>query len=373
MAGMKRDFGVRLWLALGLFILAGIFRQMDRGMGSLPFAICFLLTNFIYIGMAMAWGFSISRRILHRRERKWLLLGCAMMVLWLFLRAVKYRFFEEDAITRRLWYLYDVPQILAPLFSVFAALQLGRREDTPFSARWYFLFIPAALLIGGVLTNDLHHWAFRALPGVSTLEENYVHGWLYYLAMAWIVGLLLATGILVLCKCRVSESRKYAWIPACVFLGGLALCTLSFANVYTFHKVPECCCLTFAAFWESGLQVGLPSTNGHYRYFFRNQPWPRRSWTVRESRCIEQRARRFLLGSSFRRRCGARLCLTRTRGCRARRCRMGAWYWVEDVSRIHRIREQLAEVNAQLSEENELIRAENELKRQRAQIEEKNG
>ena len=94
MAGMKRDFGVRLWLALGLFILAGIFRQMDRGMGSLPSAICFLLTNFIYIGMAMAWGFSISRRILHRRERKWLLLGCAMMVLWLFLRAVKYRFFR---------------------------------------------------------------------------------------------------------------------------------------------------------------------------------------------------------------------------------------------------------------------------------------
>ena len=50
----------------------------------------------------------------------------------------------------------------------------------------------------------------------------------------------------------------------------------------------------------------------------------------------------------------------------------GRVYWVEDVSRIHRIREQLAEVNAQLSEENELIRAENELKRQYAQIEEKN-
>ena len=50
----------------------------------------------------------------------------------------------------------------------------------------------------------------------------------------------------------------------------------------------------------------------------------------------------------------------------------GRVYWVEDITKINRIREQLAEINAQLSEENELIQAENALKRQRAQIEEKN-
>lgn len=115
----------------------------------LPSAACFLLTNLIYIGLAMAWGFSISRRILHRNDRRWLLLGCAMAVLWLFLRAVKYRFFSDDTITRYLWYLYYVPQILAPLFSLYAALQLGRREDDTLSLKWHLLFIPAVLLIGG--------------------------------------------------------------------------------------------------------------------------------------------------------------------------------------------------------------------------------
>ena len=72
----------------------------------LPSAVCFLLTNLIYIGLAMAWGFSISRRILHCDDRRWLLLGCAMTVLWLFLRTVKYRFFSGDTVTRYLWYLY---------------------------------------------------------------------------------------------------------------------------------------------------------------------------------------------------------------------------------------------------------------------------
>ena len=147
--------------------------------------------------------------------------------------------------------LYYVPQILAPLFSLFAALQLGRREGDALSRKWYLLFIPAALLIGGVLTNDLHQLVFRAVPGAATLDADYTHGWVYYLAMTWIVGLLLATGIIVYRKCRISESRRYAWAPLCVFLGGFMLCALSFANTYTFHKMPECFCLMFAAvcFW----------------------------------------------------------------------------------------------------------------------------
>lgn len=106
MADIKRKSIAKLCLALGLFVLAGFFRQMDRLAAPLPSAVCFLPTNLIYIGLAMAWGFSISRRILHCDDRRWLLLGCAMTVLWLFLRTVKYRFFSGDTVTRHLWYLY---------------------------------------------------------------------------------------------------------------------------------------------------------------------------------------------------------------------------------------------------------------------------
>ena len=198
MAAAKRKSIAKLCIALGLFILAGFFRQLDRVTAPLPSAACFLLTNLIYIGLAMAWGFSISRRILHRNDRRWLLLGCAMAVLWLFLRAVKYRFFSDDTITRYLWYLYYVPQILAPLFSLYAALQLGRREDDALSLKWHLLFIPAVLLIGGILINDLHQMAFRAAPDAATLEADYTHGWVYYLAMTWIIGLLLAVAIFLI-------------------------------------------------------------------------------------------------------------------------------------------------------------------------------
>ena len=372
MAAAKRKSVAKLCLALGLFVLAGFFRQMDRLSAPLPSAACFLLTNLIYIGLAMAWGFSISRRTLHRDDRRWLLLGCAMAVLWLFLRAVKYRFFSDDTITRHLWYLYYVPQILATLFSLFAALQLGRREGDALSRKWYLLFIPAALLIGGVLTNDLHQLVFRAVPGAATLEADYTHGWMYYLAMTWIVGLLLATGIIVYRKCRVSESRRYAWIPLCVFLGGFALCALSFANTYTFHKMPECFCLTFAAFWESCLQVGLIPTNGYYRYFFSESTVAAQIVNGRGEPVYRAKNAPNLTPDQLEAAACESILLNADTRLQSASVQDGRVYWLEDISKINRIQAQLAEINAQLSEENELIQAENELKRQRAQIEEQN-
>ena len=372
MAAAKRKSIAKLCLALGLFVLAGFFRQMDRLAAPLPSAVCFLLTNLIYIGLAMAWGFSISRRALHRDDRRWLLLGCAMAVLWLFLRAVKYRFFSDDTITRHLWYQYYVPQILAPLFSLFAALQLGRREDAAFSRRWYLLFIPAALLIGGVLTNDLHQLVFRAVPGAATLEADYTHGWMYYLAMTWIVGLLLATGIIVYRKCRISESRRYAWVPLCVFLSGIVLCALSFANTYTFHKMPECFCLTFAAFWESCLQVGLLPTNGHYRFFFSESTVAAQIVNGRGEPVYRAKNAPNLTPDQLEAAACESILLNADTRLQSAPVQDGRVYWLEDISKINRIQAQLAEINAQLSEENELIQAENELKRQRAQIEEQN-
>ena len=372
MAAEKRKTVAALCLALGLFILAGVFRQLDRVTAPLPSAACFLLTNLIYIGLAMGWGFSISRRILHRNDRRWLLLGCAMAVLWLFLRAVKYRFFTDSTITRHLWYGYYVPQILAPLFSLFAALQLGRREGDALSPRWRLMYIPAALLIGGVLTNDLHQMAFRAAPGAAMLEADYTHGWVYYLAMAWIVGLLLATGIVVYCKCRVSESRRYAWIPLCVFLGGFVLCALSFANIYTFHKMPECCCLTFAAFWESCLQVGLLPTNGHYSYFFSESTVAAQIVDGQGTPVYRAKNAPDLTAGQLDAAAREAILLNADTRLQSAPVQDGRVYWVEDISKINRMQAQLAEINAQLSEENELIQAENALKRQRAQIEEKN-
>lgn len=262
--------------------------------------------------------------------------------------------------------------MLAPLFSLFAALQMGWREDEAFSGWWHLMYLPAALLIGGVLTNNLHHQAFRPALGAETLEAAYIHGWVYYLAMAWSVALLLATGVMVYRKCRVCESRRLAWVPFLAFGGGFALCALSFANLYTLHKTPECLCLTFAAFWESCLQVGLVPTNGYYRYFFAESTAAAQIVDSQGRTRYRAQSAPVLTRQQLREAAREPVLLDTDTRLQSAPIRGGRVYWVEDISGINRIRAQLSEVNAQLSEENELIQAENELKRQRAEIEEKN-
>ena len=161
-------------------------------------------------------------------------------------------------------------------------------------------------------------------------------------------------------------------MPLSVFLGGFALCALSFANIYTFHKMPECFCLTFAALWESCLQVGLLPTNSHYRYFF-SESTIAAQIVDRQGHPI-YRAKNAPALSPDQLAAAARepILLDANTRLQSAPIQDGRVYWVEDITKINRIREQLAELNAQLSEENELIQAENALKRQRAQIEEKN-
>ena len=57
MAAAKRKSIAKLCLALGLFVLAGFFRQADRVGAPLPSAAFFLLTNLIYIGLPWAGAF----------------------------------------------------------------------------------------------------------------------------------------------------------------------------------------------------------------------------------------------------------------------------------------------------------------------------
>lgn len=372
MPALKHESLRKLSIAAGLFILAGLFRQVDRVLPPLPSAICFLMTNFLYIGLAFAWGISISRRILHREVRRQLLLGCAMAVLWLLLRAVKYRFFQEDTVNRYLWYLYYVPQILAPLFGFFAALQLGQREDAALSAKWYLLLIPAVLLIGGILTNDLHQLAFGFHPNMVAWELDYSHGPLYYLVMVWTVCFLLAAMGIIYHKCRISESRRYTWIVLCVFVAGFALCLLSFLNLYTFHKMPECFCLTFIALWESCLQVGLLPTNKRYFRFFSEATIAAQIADRYGKFLYRAKAAPQLTPEQMRSADQGAIFLDADTRLQSASVQDGHVYWVEDLTQVNRMKEQLEEIHARLAEENELIRAEAEVKRQQAQVEEKN-
>lgn len=161
MLALKHDSLRKLGIAAGWFILAGVFRQLDHALSPLLSAMCFLATNLIYIALALVWGISVRRRILHRDVRRYLLLSCAMAVLWLLLRAFKYRYFQSDGISRALWYCYYIPQIFAPLFGFFGCTGAGTKRECAASA------LPAAGVCSSLPAasgRTDQRWASAGLP-----------------------------------------------------------------------------------------------------------------------------------------------------------------------------------------------------------------
>jgi len=121
-------------------------------------------------------------------------------------------------------------------------------------------------MIVGILTNDLHGWAFHFHKGYEAGWDIYQHGVLYYVATLWIfscVALMIAE---LLKRCRVHGTRKTIWLPIAM-LGISVAYTILYAldsNIFGFIEMTAALCFTVVAIWESAIKTGLVQSNTHY-------------------------------------------------------------------------------------------------------------
>ena len=359
-------------LAIALFLAAGLLYEIDRVLPPAWSALAFLLNLSIYIGLALGWAISIHQRIMPSRIRRLLIATATLALLWLILRACKYRFFESELIRVYLWYLYYLPQLFAPTLTFLIALEQGASPEHPMRQAWYLVLIPALLLFLGVLTNNWHQLAFRFPPVFVCREDSYTHGPIYFLAMLWSVGMIAASIVILFRKCRVASSRRYVWLPGTLFVLGFALCLLSFANILTAFKIPEMFCATFAATFECCIQIGLIPFNTNYGSYFAASTISAQITDEADNLVFSSEGSRTLTREQRRRaRDGAAFLDADTR-LHCDPLRGGHLYWTDSVAEINRVRRHLSEVGELLAEDNELVRAENALQRQQAKLEAQN-
>lgn len=74
-----------------------------------------MLRSLIYIGIFISWGFSVKRRVVAPKPRRYLIVVAVLLVFWVYIRTVKYFFAETPDIRRILWYLYYFPMLFIPL------------------------------------------------------------------------------------------------------------------------------------------------------------------------------------------------------------------------------------------------------------------
>jgi len=226
---------------------------------------CGILRSLLYLSLFAGWGISLYNRTVHPQVRRLLLNVDLLMLFWILVRTLRFQLNTPPEIDRMLGYLYYAPMLGIPVLCVQLVLTVDRSERYRLSAWARMLWLPSAVLLELVLTNDLHQQVFRLQ---QPWNEKYQYGWLFGLVVGWIViCILLAFGIIAH-KSRNPRILRRLPLPAIplVLLG-------IYAVLYGFHfplirqflgDMTIVHCLMTAASLEGGLRCGLIQSNTGY-------------------------------------------------------------------------------------------------------------
>lgn len=227
--------------------------------------------SLIYIALYIGWGISVSKRIVQVQVRHYLIAVSGLMVFWFVIRSMRYYFITDIGIARQLWYLYYLPMLFIPLFSLFVAISLGKPASARLSkTALVLLYIPTVLCLLLVLTNDLHQLVFSFPEGEVWTDRNNGYTFGYYIVLGWEILCALAAFVIMIIKCRLSYRKKY--LP---FL--LLACSIVYAFIYVSGvewmqliggDIAAAQCLMFTGILESCIQCGLIQTNTGYQALF---------------------------------------------------------------------------------------------------------
>ena len=230
-----------------------------------------IVRSLIYIALYIGWGISVSKRIIQVQVRHYLIAVSGLLVFWFVIRTTNY-FFVDNADTKRyLWYLYYLPMLFIPLFSLYVAILLGKPANARLpKTALLLLYIPTALCLLLVLTNDLHQFVFSFPEGEVWTDRNNGYTFGYYIVIGWEALCALAAFVIMLIKCRLSQRKKH--LP---FL--LLVCSIDYALVYASGvkwmqmiggDITAAQCLMFTGILECCIQCGLIQTNTGYKALF---------------------------------------------------------------------------------------------------------
>lgn len=272
MMGQRQREQVQRGCAVGtVVLLAWLCRVLPlEGLPSGLQEACGILRSLLYLSLFAGWGISLYNRTVHPQVRRLLLNVDLLMLFWILVRTLRFQLNTPPGIDRMLGYLYYAPMLGIPVLCVQLVLTVDRSERYRLSAWARMLWLPSAVLLELVLTNDLHQQVFRLQ---QPWNENYQYGWLFGLVVGWIViCILLAFGIIAH-KSRNPRILRRLPLPAIpmVLLG-------VYAVLYGFHfplirqflgDMTIVHCLMTAASLEGGLRCGLIQSNTGYEELLR--------------------------------------------------------------------------------------------------------
>ncbi len=224
----------------------------------------------IHFALLIAWCLSIKRRIIQTQVRKYLFTIITLMIFWILLKTIKYSINDTD-IKRYLWYLYYIPMLFIPLFSLLVSMSLAKNENYLLPKWTKLLYIPTTLLFLLVLTNDYHQTIFSFHTGIMT-DLNYQYEIGYYVILIWIILCALSSFINMLRKSRIIQNKTILLFPL-LPLSLSFIYTVSYINNFNWitafiKDMTVIHCFLIYSIFESCIQCGLIQSNIGYNELF---------------------------------------------------------------------------------------------------------
>lgn len=322
------------------------------------------IVSFLWIAFFYWWLHRTRRRFSQKRVRRYLSAFTLLVILFILLQLCKYVFCTPDgAAERYLWYLYYIPIVLIPVVTIRAIMNMNLPDNAVLARKHNWMYFAAALLIIGVLTNDLHQTAFIFPPGMPMRESEYTYGVLFYIISAWVGVGIISVLYLSIRTCITRRMYKNLWIPAIIIVGGI-LYKSSYALspgmeknfAQRMYEFPEFTCMMWVIAWESLLFTRLlPSNSGHADFFSRSSI---QAGLADQSFAIRLTAANAITPTKE---------MFQTAQCNRnvyvegdllfRLCPVtGGWfYWTEDLRELRLLNEALEETEDYLQEENAMM------------------
>lgn len=352
-----------------LLVYAYIVRYVITLPGIIPDTFLRFSREMIHMGIAIVWLISIRRRVMQKSVRFYMLSVTFQLILWQYIRAVKYYFFYDTSICRYLWYAYYIPIILIPLYCFYIQEYIGKVDSYEKPKRMQLLYLPALFLIGLVFTNDAHCLVFGFPEGFNDYD-NYTYKICYFLVILWSIFLGIYSLVMLLMKCRAPGNRWFQRTPLLVlggalvvwFLYGLGILNMDFTTVS---------CFVIILLLESSIQSGLIRTNSKYGLLFGTSTIEARitddefhpCYTSDTSEPVDETMMRLALSGSVN---------LENKRLRSAPISHGYVFWWDDVTDLNRYTKELEETGKELAHKNDLIKAELDLQEKSLRIAEKN-
>ena len=331
--------------------------------------------SLIYIALYIGWGISVSKRIIQVQVRHYLIAVSGLMVFWFVIRSMRYYFITDIGIARQLWYLYYLPMLFIPLFSLFVAISLGKPENARLSKTALLLLsIPTVLCLLLVLTNDLHQLVFSFPGGEVWTDKNNGYTFGYYIVLGWEILCALAAFVIMIIKCRLSYRKKY--LPFLLLASSIVYAFIYVSGVEWMQliggDITAAQCLMFTGILESCIQCGLIQTNTGYEELFMVSRLGAQITDQGNTVCLASSNARELTGEQRMSAKTHPVLADKTTLIKSKPIRFGHVLWQEDVSELTEAIEQIEENCRDLSERNRLRQENLETKKKILSLQEKN-